>query len=58
MPSDEAMLCNSGNSIPVNPLPARRRRGEPAVSSGVETSETPDVTSVVSLNGFLLPCKG
>ena len=49
-PSDEAIVCNSLSSIPLRPPPARLRR-LPAVASGVPG--TSDVTSVVSLNGFL-----
>jgi hypothetical protein len=53
MPSPEAMLCSSGSSIAARPLPGRRRRAAPDVSSDAWTLETSDVTSVVSLNGFL-----
>src|SRR4029453_16774025 len=51
---DAARLCNSGSSIADSPVPPRRRFVTlvvPAPPSA--TSETPDVTSVVSLNGFL-----
>jgi hypothetical protein len=50
MPSDAAIDCNSLSSMPLRPLPERRRR-VPADESGV--LGTSDVTPVVSLNGFL-----
>jgi hypothetical protein len=53
MPSEEAMPCSSGSNIEARPLPGRRRRVEPDASSDAWTLETSDVTSVVSLNGFL-----
>src|SRR6201995_841766 len=54
MPRDAARLCSSGKSIAESPVPPRRRLVAVAVvEPSSATSETPDVTSVVSLNGFL-----
>jgi hypothetical protein len=52
IPMDDARLCNSGKSIAESPVPPRRRFVAVAVPASA-TSVTPDVTSVVSLNGFL-----
>jgi hypothetical protein len=52
IPRDAARLCNSGKSMADSPVPPRRRFVAVAVPASA-TSVTPDVTSVVSLNGFL-----
>src|SRR4051812_29962784 len=58
MPRGDAMLFNSGRSLADRPGPVRRRRGAsvesaPPASAVTRPEETSDVTSVVSLNGFL-----
>src|SRR5690348_6132343 len=61
MPSDDAILCSSDSNMPDSPGERRRRVAPASVPSALgaltdeRSIETSDLTSVVSLNGFLPP---